>query len=141
MTDSGNHRIQKFSPDGEFLSSYGRKGQGPGEFQIMGGVAVDAKKRIWVLSYDRQLVFEEHPVTIHFTDEGGDLEAAYTLKTSDSTQTDAFVFHVFEKNGEFMGKIPLTHFADKVMMFGDRLYILEKDNEMCVFAYRIVDHS
>ena len=107
----------------------------------MGGVAVDAKKRIWVLSYDRQLVFEEHPVTIHFTDEGGDLEAADTLKTSDSTQTDAFVFHVFEKNGEFMGKIPLTHFADKVMMFGDRLYILEKDNEMCVFAYRIVDHS
>ena len=102
MTDSGNHRIQKFSPDGEFLSSYGRKSQGPGEFQIMGGVAVDAKKRIWVLSYDRQLVFEEHPVTIHFTDEGGDLEAADTLKTSDSTQTDAFVFHVFEKNGEFM---------------------------------------
>lgn len=306
VADSGNHRIQKFSPDGEFLSSYGRKGQGPGEFQIMGGVAVDnqgrmyvtdrstsrlkvlspkgeeikniatmkitgeiailgageyvlskglffsaastpgliqivgndgkilrtagmqelyedwdcyryfnrtsfaidnednvylafatrnkiekytpdgtlcmtmdrplnygisekiekvkrqvgpreiellqlnfvskslaidEKYRIWVLSYDRQLTFEELPVTIHFADAEGQLEATDTLKTSESFQTDAFVFHVFEKNGEFLGKIPLNHFADRVKIYGDRLYILEKDNEMCVYEYRIVDTS
>ena len=47
--------------------------------------------------------------------------------------------HVFEKNGEFLGKIPLNHFADKVKIFGDRLYILEKDNEMCVYEYRIAE--
>jgi len=304
VSDSGNHRIQKFSPDGEFLTSFGRKGQGPGEFQIMGGVAVDnegqmyvtdrstnrlkvlspegneikniatmkitgeialmgsgesvltrglffsqesypgliqivdndgkilrtagtqklyedwdsyryfnrtsfaldsednlylafatrnkiekyipegtlvmtldrplnygisdkiekvkrqvgprqielpqlnfvskslavdTKNRIWVLSFDRQLTFEELPVTIHFADEAGQLEATDTLKTSESSQTDAFVFHVFAENGEFLGKIPLTHFADNVKIFGDRLYILEKDNEMCVYEYRIVE--
>jgi hypothetical protein len=303
VTDSGNHHIQKFSPDGEFLASYGEKGQGPGEFQIMGGIAVDnqgrmyvtdrstshlkvlspdgneikniatmkitgeialmssgesvltrglffsqesypgliqivgndgkilrtagtqelyedwdsyryfnrtsfaldrednlylafatrnkiekyspegtlvmtldrplnfgisekiekvkrqvgprqielpqlnfvsknlaidKEDRIWVLSFDRQLTFEELPVTIHFADEGGQLEATDTLKTSESSQTDAFVFHVFERNGEFLGKIPLTHFADKVKIFGDRLYILERDNEMCVYEYRII---
>jgi len=38
-------------------------------------------------------------------------------------------------------KIPLAHFADRVKIFGDRLYILEKDNEMCVYLYRIVDTS
>ena len=304
VADSGNHRIQKFSPDGEFLSSYGRKGQGPGEFQIMGGIAVDkkgqmvvtdrstnrlkvlspegneiknlatmkitgeialmssgefvltkglffsqeslpglihivgedgkilrtagtqelyedwdcyryfnrtsfaidkkdniylaystrnkiqkytpegtlvmtvdrplnygisekiekvkrqvgprqielphlnfvskslavdAKNWIWVLSFSRQLTFEELPVTIHFAGEGGQLEATDTLKTSESSQTDAFVFHVFDINGEFLGEIPLTHFADKVKIFGDRLYILENDNEMCVYEYRIVN--
>lgn len=304
VADSGNHRIQKYSPDGKFLSSYGKKGQGPGEFQIIGGVAVDnegrmyvtdrstnrlkvlspdgneikniatmkitgeitlmssgesvltrglffsqesypgliqivgndgkilrtagtqeqykdwdsyryfnrtsftldkednlylafatrnkiekytpegilvmtldrplnfgisekiekvkrqvgprqielpqlnfvsknlaidKEDRIWVLSFDRQLTFEELPVTIHFADEGGQLEATDTLKTSESSQTDAFVFHVFEKNGEFLGKIPLTHFADKVKIFGDRLYILEKDNEMCLYEYRIIE--
>jgi len=48
VTDSGNHRIQKFSPDGEYLTSFGRKGQGPGEFQIMGGIAVDNKGRMYV---------------------------------------------------------------------------------------------
>ena len=306
VADSGNHRIQKFSPDGEFLASYGEKGQGPGEFQIMGGIAVDnqgrmyvtdrstshlkvlspdgneikniatmkitgeialmnsgesvltrglffsqesypglvqivgndgkilrtagtqelyedwdsyryfnrtsftldrednlylafatrnkiekytpegtlvmtldrplnfgisekiekvkrqvgprqielpqlnfvsknlaidKEDRIWVLSFDRQLTFEERPVTVHFADEGGQLEATDTLKTSESSQTDAFVFHVFEKNGDFLGKIPLTHFADKVKIFGDRLYILEIDNEMCVYEYRIIEFS
>jgi hypothetical protein len=306
VSDSGNHCIQKFSPDGEFLASYGRKGQGPGEFQIMGGVAVDIegqmhvtdrstnrlkvlspegneiknvatmkitgeialmssgesvltrglffsqesypgliqivgndgkilrtagtqdlyedwdsyryfnrtsfavdkednlylafatrnkiekytpdgtlclvidrplnyaisekiekvkrqvgprkielpqlnfvsksiavdiKDRIWVLSFDRQLTFEELPVTIHFADEGGQLEATDTLKTSESSQTDAFVFHVFDKNGELLGKFPLTHFADTVKISGDRLYILEKDNEMCVYEYRIIGYS
>jgi len=48
VTDLGNHRIQKFSLDGEFLSSYGVKGQGPGEFQIMGGIAVDGEGRMYV---------------------------------------------------------------------------------------------
>ena len=306
VADSGNHRIQKYSPDGEFIASYGKKGQGPGEFQIIGGIAVDnqgqmyvtdrstnrlkvlspdgneikniatmkitgeialmssgesvltrglffsqesypglvqivgndgkilrtagtqelyedwdsyryfnrtsftldrednlylafatrnkiekytpegtlvmildrplnfgisekvekvkrqvgprqielpqlnfvsknlaidKEDRIWVLSFDRQLTFEELPVTIHFADEGGQLEATDTLKTSESSQTDAFVFHVFEKNGDFLGKIPLTHFADKVKIFGDRLYILEIDNEMCVYEYRIIEFS
>lgn len=58
-----------------------------------------------------------------------ELEATDTLKTSESSQTDAFAFHVFT----------LTHFADKVKIFGDRLYILEKDHEMCVYEYRIVE--
>jgi hypothetical protein len=102
-------------------------------------LAVDEKKRIWVLSYDRQLTFEERPVTIHFADEGGQLEAIDTLKTSESSQTDAFAFHVFDESGEFLGKIPLNHFADKVKIFGERLYILEKDSEMCVYEYRIIE--
>jgi hypothetical protein len=37
-------------------------------------------------------------------------------------------------------EIPITiHFADNVKIFGDRLYILEKDNEMCVYEYRIIE--
>lgn len=100
---------------------------------------IDGKQRIWVLSYDRQLTLEELPVTIHFADAEGRLEATDTIKSSESPRTDAFAFHVFEKNGEFLGEIPLNHFADRVKIFGDRLYILEKDNEMCVYVYRIVD--
>jgi hypothetical protein len=104
-------------------------------------LAVDEEQRIWVLSYDRQLTPEELPVTIHFADAEGRLEATDTIKASESPQTDAFAFHVFEKNGEFLGEIPLRHFADRVKIFGDLLYILEKDNEMCVYVYRIVGAS
>ncbi|MCJ7679291.1 MAG: NHL repeat-containing protein [Candidatus Aminicenantes bacterium] len=32
VLDSGNHRIQKFSPDGKYLTTIGGEGQGPGEF-------------------------------------------------------------------------------------------------------------
>ncbi len=32
VLDSANTRIQKFGPDGKFLATIGRKGQGPGEF-------------------------------------------------------------------------------------------------------------
>lgn len=33
IADSGNQRVLKFSDEGEFIKNFGRKGQGPGEFQ------------------------------------------------------------------------------------------------------------
>ncbi len=155
------NKLEKYSPDGTLKMTIDRplnypisekiekikQKIGPREIElprlnfVSKSLAVDAKERIWVLSYDRQLTLEELPVTIHFADAEGRLEATDTIKSSESPKTDAFVFHVFEKNGEFLGKIPLGHFADRVKIFGDRLYILEKDNEMCVYVYRIVDTS
>jgi len=32
ILDSANHRVQKFSPEGTYLATFGRRGQGPGEF-------------------------------------------------------------------------------------------------------------
>jgi len=152
------NKVEKYSPEGTLVMTLDRplnfgisekiekvkRQVGPRQIElpqlnfVSKNLAIDKEDRIWVLSFDRQLTFEELPVTIHFADEGGQLEATDTLKTSESSQTDAFVFHVFERNGEFLGKIPLTHFADKVKIFGDRLYILEKDKEMCVYEYRII---
>ncbi|UCE39863.1 MAG: NHL repeat-containing protein [Candidatus Aminicenantes bacterium] len=153
------NKIEKYTPDGTLRMTidrplnYGisekiekiKRQVGPRQIElpelnfVSKSLAVDAKKRIWVLSFDRQLTFEELPVTIHFADAEGQLEATDTLKTSESPKTDAFVFHVFDKSGEFLGEIPLAHFADRVKIDGDRLYILEKDNEMCVYEYRIVN--
>lgn len=153
------NKIEKYTPEGTLVMTVERplnyeisekiekvkRQVGPRQIElpqlnfVSKNLAVDKEYRIWVLSFDRQLTFEELPVKIHFADEGGNLEATDTLKTSEDSQTDAFVFHVFEKNGEFLGKIPLGHFADNVKIFGDRLYILEKDNEMCVYEYRIIE--
>ncbi|MEE8605115.1 MAG: NHL repeat-containing protein, partial [Candidatus Aminicenantaceae bacterium] len=41
VLDSGNHRIQKFDPQGNFLASFGRRGQGPGEFQYPQSLDID----------------------------------------------------------------------------------------------------
>jgi sugar lactone lactonase YvrE len=56
VLDTGNHRVQKFGPDGKYLATYGRQGQGPGEFVYPESVAVDVtdpnNQRIQVLTPD-----------------------------------------------------------------------------------------
>jgi sugar lactone lactonase YvrE len=41
VLDTGNTRIQKFGPDGAYLATIGRKGQGPGEFILPDGLDID----------------------------------------------------------------------------------------------------
>ena len=54
ILDTGNHRIQKFSPDGRFLASFGRQGQGPGEFAYPDSIDIDATDMIWVSDPNNQ---------------------------------------------------------------------------------------
>jgi len=45
-----NDSLDAYDKNGNFLFSFGRKGQGPGEFQAIGCVAVDPDGDIWVSS-------------------------------------------------------------------------------------------
>ena len=48
VLDSGNHRIQKFSPDGMYLATIGQQGQGPGEFQYPQSLTLDSKGYLYI---------------------------------------------------------------------------------------------
>ena len=48
ILDSGNHRIQKFSPDGEYITTIGQQGQGPGEFQYPQSMALDQDGMLYI---------------------------------------------------------------------------------------------
>lgn len=48
----GNVRVHKYSPDGEFIMSFGTSGDGPGEFNLPHSVWVDSRNRVMVA--DRQ---------------------------------------------------------------------------------------
>lgn len=48
VADSGNHRIQAFGPDGEFLFAWGRVGSEPGQFVNPVGLATDADGNVYV---------------------------------------------------------------------------------------------
>jgi len=50
VLDTGNHRIQVFTPEGAFLRTVGRKGQGPGEFNFPGSLDIDAQGTLIVAS-------------------------------------------------------------------------------------------
>jgi hypothetical protein len=49
ICDSGNQRIQIFGPDGQFVRTIGRKGQGPGEFTFPGAIDIDGEGHLHVL--------------------------------------------------------------------------------------------
>jgi DNA-binding beta-propeller fold protein YncE len=44
----GNMRVVKFSKEGRYLLEWGKKGTGPGEFQLVHAVVTDAKGRVYV---------------------------------------------------------------------------------------------
>lgn len=56
----GNSRVLKFAANGKFLSSWGRKGKGPGEFNLPHSIVIDAKGRILVgdRENDRVQIFD-----------------------------------------------------------------------------------
>jgi hypothetical protein len=56
VVDTGNHRVQKFGPDGKYLDTYGRRGQGPGEFYYPAWVAVDAQGFMYVTDPNNQRI-------------------------------------------------------------------------------------
>lgn len=48
VADSGNHRIQKFDPEGNYLLSWGGQGNASGQFQEPWDLAVDEQGRVYV---------------------------------------------------------------------------------------------
>jgi DNA-binding beta-propeller fold protein YncE len=49
VTDGyGNARVHKFDPDGRLLFSWGEPGDGPGQFNLPHGIAVDRDERVYV---------------------------------------------------------------------------------------------
>ena len=77
VMDRGNGRIAVFGPDGEFVRSFGREGDGPGEFRSPMLQSVDEQGVILYDSRSRRV--------IHFS-LGGELLGTYSnLKVSGST--------------------------------------------------------
>lgn len=62
VTDGyGNARVHKFSPDGEWMTSWGEPGTGPGQFQIPHGIAIDSREIVFVADResDRIQLFDQ----------------------------------------------------------------------------------
>jgi sugar lactone lactonase YvrE len=56
VLDSGNHRIQKFNTAGKYLATFGRKGQGPGEFYYPSWLDIDAQGYLYVSDPNNQRI-------------------------------------------------------------------------------------
>ncbi len=56
ILDSGNHRIQKFGPDGQYLATLGRRGQGPAEFVYPESIEIDESGFVFVSDPNNQKI-------------------------------------------------------------------------------------
>ena len=56
----GNSRVVKFTRDGKFVKTWGKKGEAPGDFNLPHGIAVDKRGRVYVGDRDnrRMQVFD-----------------------------------------------------------------------------------
>jgi len=53
---NGDARVLKFDKSGRFLKSWGGKGNGPGQFQVAHGIAIDPKGLVWVADRENQRI-------------------------------------------------------------------------------------
>ena len=56
VTDTFNDRVEIFDADGEFISTFGKNGDGPADFERPKGIAVDCDGHIWVVDAAQNLV-------------------------------------------------------------------------------------
>jgi len=68
VTDTMNNRVEIFDADGQFVSLFGRHGDGPGDFARPKGIAVDCDGHIWVADQlqDRLQVFNREGQLLAF---------------------------------------------------------------------------
>jgi DNA-binding beta-propeller fold protein YncE len=61
VSDTLNFRVQIFDPDGNFIRTFGKAGDGPGYFARPKGIAVDGDGHIWVADavQDRVQVYDQ----------------------------------------------------------------------------------
>ncbi|MFN8512335.1 MAG: hypothetical protein U0232_26815 [Thermomicrobiales bacterium] len=48
VVDSGNDRVQQFSPDGAFVAAWGGVGSTPGQFRSPGAITIDQRGNVYV---------------------------------------------------------------------------------------------
>jgi len=108
IMDSMNFRVQIFSRDGDFLSSFGKLGDGSGDFSKPKGIAVDSEGHIYVS--------DAHFDTVQIFNRDGTLLLGFG--------------NTGRKEGEMM--LPAGVFIDR----NDKIYVADSyNNRVQVFQY------
>ena len=70
MADSGNNRVQEFSPNGTYITSWGTEGSENGQFRVPSGLDTDASGNVYVADRYNNRVQEFSPNGTYITSLG-----------------------------------------------------------------------
>ena len=102
VTDTLNDRVEIFDADGNFLSTFGKAGDGPGFFTRPKGIAVDADGHIWVADQmqDRLQVFNRDGQLLTYVGTGhGELPGQFKSVTGVAIDKQNRVFTTEQEPG------------------------------------------
>ncbi len=162
LTFSIRNRLDKYASDGRLIWSATRKlnfsdkvelkgkttGNGaaiPSEIifsnQCSSGIAVDDNGRVWVVTPTRQPKKDEWAGTMAGFGKGGNVTFSKIVGDKaflELRETDIYKLEVFDSDGILLGEIPLTHFADRMIIHKDDLFIMDQAHASAFYQYRIV---
>jgi sugar lactone lactonase YvrE len=105
-----NARVVKYSKDGKFIKAWGKKGTGPGEFNVPHSLALDSRGRVFVAdrSNNRIQIFDQEGKFIEQWDQFGS-DSSITILPDDTLYTvDTYKFKAVligsAKNGHVTSK-------------------------------------
>ncbi len=110
----------------------GKMSRRPRFASVSNGVSIDHKGRVWVMTHSRQLT----------DDERRRIRSSYDRAGSPSEyRDDIYDLHIFDDDGVFLFEMPLPFnwLECKLRIYGDRLFLIERENESCVYEYRIIN--
>jgi DNA-binding beta-propeller fold protein YncE len=101
----GNARIHKFSADGKLLFSWGEPGDGPGQFHVPHGIAIDRSGVVYVADRENSRIQRFHPDG-QFIDEWIDI--ARPCEVFIDQADHVFVAELGYRAGMFAGNVAPT---------------------------------
>lgn len=112
----GNARVAKYEPTGKYLKSWGHEGSGPGQFNVVHGIAIDAQGNVYVADEGnrRIQVFDGNGTfKTQFPDVGtptalcmtsGPRQYLYVAHTGDPDGMDDAAIYKVDLDGKIVGK-------------------------------------
>ena len=115
-TATATRRIAKYEPGGKYIKSWGSRGRGPGQFNIVHGIAIDAQgnvyaadegnRRVQVFDSDgtfkRQFLNVGTPTAICITP--GPRQSLYIAHTGDPDGMEDAAIYKVDLDGKLLGK-------------------------------------
>ncbi len=112
----GNARIAKYEPAGKYIKSWGSRGRGPGQFNIVHGLAIDAQGNVYAAdegnrrvqvfdgdgTFKKQFLNVGTPTAICITP--GPRQSLYIAHTGDPDGMEDAAIYKVDLDGKLLGK-------------------------------------